>query len=116
MSPALQVLQSYFIMQKLQRPNSWTSLVQKYKEFSSLLFTSPLITDFTIFPPTLEQKQVETGFNVNIVYGNLKTENSPDYAHKPQRNCTFMNLASGQAQVEGPKILQAEVKPLKKVA
>jgi hypothetical protein len=30
-------------------------------------------------------------YNVNI--GNLK--NSQDYAQKPQRNCTFMNLAGG---------------------
>jgi hypothetical protein len=29
------------------------------------------------------------------VYGNLKSENSQDYAQKPQRNCTFMNSASG---------------------
>ncbi len=28
--------------------------------------------------------------NVNIVYGNLKYENSQDYAPKPERNCTFM--------------------------
>jgi hypothetical protein len=34
--------------------------------------------------------------NVNIVYGNLKSETSQDYAQKPQRNCTFMNSASGQ--------------------
>jgi hypothetical protein len=33
--------------------------------------------------------------NVNIVYGDLKSENSQDYAQKPQRNCTFMNSASG---------------------
>ncbi len=33
--------------------------------------------------------------NVNIVYGKLKSENSQDYAQKPQRNCTFMNSASG---------------------
>ncbi len=33
--------------------------------------------------------------NVNIVYGNLKSENSQEYAQKPQRNCTFMNAASG---------------------
>jgi len=32
--------------------------------------------------------------NVNIVYGNLKSENPQDYAQKPQRNCTFMNSAS----------------------
>ncbi len=33
--------------------------------------------------------------NVNIVYGNLKSEISQDFSHKPQRNCTFMNSASG---------------------
>jgi hypothetical protein len=32
--------------------------------------------------------------NVNIVYGNLRFENSQDYAQKPQRNCMFMNSAS----------------------
>jgi hypothetical protein len=36
------------------------------------------------------------GFNVNIVYGNLKSENSQDNAQKPQRYCTFMNSASGK--------------------
>ncbi len=36
--------------------------------------------------------------DVNIVYGNLKSENSQDYAQKPQRNCTFMNLASVQPE------------------
>jgi hypothetical protein len=33
--------------------------------------------------------------NLNIVFGNLKSENSQEYAQKPQRNCTSMNLASG---------------------
>jgi hypothetical protein len=28
-------------------------------------------------------------------YRNLKSENSQDYAQKHQRNCTFMNSASG---------------------
>jgi hypothetical protein len=28
-------------------------------------------------------------------YRNLKSENTQDYAQKPQRNCTFMNSASG---------------------
>ncbi len=46
---------------------------QKSQEFSSLLFT---------ITPT------------NIVYGKLKSENSPVYAQKPQQNCTFMNSAS----------------------
>jgi hypothetical protein len=34
--------------------------------------------------------------NVNIEYGNLKSEKFQDYDKKePQRNCTFMNSASG---------------------
>jgi hypothetical protein len=32
---------------------------------------------------------------VSIEYGNLKSEDSQDYAQKPQQNCTFMNSASG---------------------
>jgi hypothetical protein len=40
---------------------------------------------------------------VNIVYGNLnKSENSQDYAQKPQRNCTFMNSASVQLPAVSP--------------
>ncbi len=38
--------------------------------------------------------------NVNIVYRNLKSENSQDYAQKPQRNCTFMNSTSVQYLVD----------------
>ncbi len=34
--------------------------------------------------------------NVNIIYGNLKSENSQDYAQKPHQNCTFMNSTSGK--------------------
>jgi hypothetical protein len=37
--------------------------------------------------------------NVKIVYGNLKSDNSQDYAQKPKRNCTFMNSASVQRWV-----------------
>jgi hypothetical protein len=29
-------------------------------------------------------------------YRNLRSENSQDYAQKPQRNCMFMNSASGR--------------------
>ncbi len=36
-------------------------------------------------------------------YRNLKSENSQDYAQKPQRNCTFMNLASRQT---GPEMVE----------
>jgi hypothetical protein len=48
-------------------------------------------------PPQCKSKWFETGVvcNVNIVYMNLKSENSQDYAQKPQRNLTFMNSAAG---------------------
>jgi hypothetical protein len=35
--------------------------------------------------------------NENIVYGNLKYENTQEYAQKPQQTCTLMNLASAEA-------------------
>jgi len=45
------------------------------------------------FPP-LSKSGLKLVCNVNIVYGNLKSEKSQDDAQKPQRNCTFMNSAS----------------------
>ncbi len=39
---------------------------------------------------------VKLACNVNIVNGNLKSENSQDYAQKPQLNCTIMNSACGE--------------------
>jgi hypothetical protein len=45
--------------------------------------------------------------NVNIVYGNLKSVNSQDYAHKPQRNCTFMNSASGYNDKQSYRIVSS---------
>jgi hypothetical protein len=44
-------------------------------------------------PPALSNSGLKLVCNVNIVYGNLKSENSEDYAQK--RNCTFMNSAAG---------------------
>jgi hypothetical protein len=41
--------------------------------------------------------KIETGLYVNIVYGNVKSDDSQDYAQKPQRDCTFMDSASGNA-------------------
>jgi hypothetical protein len=55
---------------------------------------SPQLTDFTPSPPPLSKSGLKLVCNVNIVYGNLNSENSQDYAQKPQRNCTFMNSAS----------------------
>jgi hypothetical protein len=40
-------------------------------------------------------------YNIHIVHGNLKSENSQDYAQKPQQNCTFRNLASGKIFIDG---------------
>jgi hypothetical protein len=61
------------------------------KSFPPCCSQSSLLTDFT-----LTKSDLKLVCNVNIVYGNFKSENSQDYAQKPQRNCTFMNSASGR--------------------
>ncbi len=38
----------------------------------------------------------------NLKNGNLKPENSQDYAQKTQKNCTFMNSASGEIYFSSP--------------
>ncbi len=56
---------------------------------------SPLLTDINPPPPPhLSKSGLKPVCNVNIVCGNLKSENFQDFAQKPQRNCFFMNLAS----------------------
>ncbi len=47
-----------------------------------------------LLPLPLSKSGLKLVCNVNIVYGNLKSENFQDYAQKPQRNCMFMNSAS----------------------
>jgi hypothetical protein len=37
-------------------------------------------------------------------YRNLKSENSQDYAQKPQRNCMFMNSDSGHGDSSVPTL------------
>ncbi len=37
-------------------------------------------------------------------YRNLESENSQDYAQKPQQNCTFLSSASGK-----PSLLSADI-------
>jgi hypothetical protein len=59
---------------------------------------SSLLIYFTP-PPPLSKSGLKLVCNINIVYGNLKSENSKDYAQKPQRNCTFMNSPSGQTSI-----------------
>jgi hypothetical protein len=40
-----------------------------------------------------------TLFGLGNPYRNLSSENSQDYAQKPQQNCMIMNSASGQLSV-----------------
>ncbi len=73
--------------QKLsQRPNSWTSLL--FSHWRILLPSPPS-------PPPSKSglKLVKLVCNVSIAYGNIKSENSQDYAQQPQQNCTLMNLS-----------------------
>ncbi len=73
----------------------WTKVFRVFTLIITVT-SSPQLTDFT--PPPPEQKcfdGLKLVCNVNIVYGNLRSENSQDY-DKPQRNCTFMNSSSGK--------------------
>ncbi len=54
---------------------------------------SPPLADFTPPPPPMNKSDLKLVCNVNIVFGNLKSQNPQDYAQKHQRNCTFMNLS-----------------------
>ncbi len=103
------------------RPNSWTKSRQKSPEFSSLLFTvisTALPWYFYFFNSrnllcissnsrnffhissnshnllNISTVQITLPYGLRNPYSNLKSENSQDYAQKPQRNCTFMNSAS----------------------
>jgi hypothetical protein len=50
-----------------------------------LLFTVTSTNGFYSFPPPpLSKNGLKLVCNVNIVYGNLKSENSQGYAQKPQ--------------------------------
>jgi hypothetical protein len=71
--------------------SNWNKSLKSVSPCSS---QPPLPTDFTPSPTPLCKSDLKLVCNVNIVYGNLKSETSQDYAQKPQRNCTFMNSAS----------------------
>ena len=43
-----------------------------------------------------DRKPYPLPYGLRNPYRNLKSENSQDYVEKPQRNLTFMNLASGR--------------------
>ncbi len=105
------------------KPNSWTKSRQKSSAFSSLLFTVtstalPWAFYFLKLTQPLTVSTVQLLYTVKDkvekperkpyppflwfrnTYRNLKSENSQDCAQKPQRNCTFMNLASGQIHIK----------------
>jgi hypothetical protein len=64
-------------------------------EFLAIIVTKVSSLLFTVTCTTREQKWFDMKLvcNVNIVYGNIKSENSQDYTQKPQRNWTFTNSA-----------------------
>jgi hypothetical protein len=45
-----------------------------------------------------DRKPYPLPFGLRNPYKNLKSENSQDYAQKPQQNCAFMNSAPGFGQ------------------
>ncbi len=75
---------------------NWTK--KSLKSFPPCNSQSPLLTDFTL-PSPLSKSGLKLVCKVNIVYRNHKSDNSQDYAQKPQRNCTFMNSVSGATYV-----------------
>ena len=84
---------------------SWVLYVFKFKDLNCIdciflfricrVYFSKRPNSLFYFP--LEQMWFENGlYDVDIVFRNLKSENSQDYDQKPQRNCTPMNPASGK--------------------
>jgi hypothetical protein len=84
----------------------WGRILWRNWEFSSLLFTVNSTNRFYPHPPW-SKSGLKLVCNVNIGYGNHKSENSDNYAQKPQRNCTFLNSASGHVTVERKNYLAA---------
>ncbi len=85
----------------------WHYYVLKLLRLETITFSDATLHDINVvlcyvlsqyrihsLPPSLSKSGLKLVCNVNIVYENLKSENSQDYAQKPQRNCTFMNSAS----------------------
>jgi hypothetical protein len=66
------------------------------KNFPTCYSQSPLLR---ILPPSplahFRRNGLKVVCHVYIVYESIKSKNSQDYGQKPQRNCTFMNSASG---------------------
>ena len=59
--------------------------------------TQPLTVSTVLLLYTVKEKggkPYPLPYSLRNLHRNLKSENSPDNAQKPQRNCTFMNSAS----------------------
>ena len=55
---------------------------------------SPIQLGLDICNSSNSRRLLQFLYSLRNPYRNLKSENSQDYAQKPQRNCTFMNSAS----------------------
>ncbi len=105
----------------VRRPNSWTKSKQSLNIFPPCYSQPPLHTalpwDFYFFkltqPLTVSVKEkggtpdikppYPLPYGLRNLHRNLKSENSQDYAQKPERNCTFMNSATVHVSMEqGP--------------
>ncbi len=75
------------------------------KSFRLCYSQSPILTDFTT-PLPWPKSGLKLVCIVNIICGNVKSDNSQDYAQKPQQNCTFMNSTSGEVTLDRLKRLQ----------
>jgi hypothetical protein len=74
-------------------------------------FTQPLTVSIVQILYTVKEKGAKPDIKpYHLPYGsrspyrNLKSDNSQEYAQKPQRNCTFMNLASAQCTSISPQV------------
>ncbi len=86
-----------FFCEKLWAKSFWRSVYWGQilgRNWDKSLKSFPSSNIFYPHPPHLSKSGVKLVCNVNIVYGNLKSENPQDYDQKPQRNCMFMNSAS----------------------
>jgi hypothetical protein len=98
------------------RPNSWTKFRQKLFTVTStalpwgeisissnsrtllqFLCTVQLLYTVREKGGNPDRKPYPLPYSLRNPYRNLKSENSQDYAQKPQQNFTFMNSASGKA-------------------
>jgi hypothetical protein len=77
----------------------------------SLKSFSPCYSQSPTPPPPPNKSGLKLVCNVKIVYENLRSENSHYYAQKPQRNCKFMNSASGLCLMHNAHTLDAMMCP-----